>query len=54
MSTVSRPSLGTSRVAGKSLGRVWDQQDSLEFSRTSMGISRMAVESRERALGPAE
>ena len=53
MSTVSRPSLGTSRIAGKSLGRVWDQQESWEFSRTSMGTSRMAVESLERALGAA-
>ena len=54
MSTGSRLSLGTNRIAGKSLGRVLDQQDSWEVSRTSMGTSMMAVESLERALGSAE
>ena len=38
-------SLGTSRVAVKSLGRVWDEQDSCEVSRTSLDTSRIAVKS---------
>ena len=48
MSTVPRPSLETSRIARKSLGRVWDQQDrksmdSREVSMASLDTSRIAV-----------
>ena len=57
--TVSRKGLGTSRIAGKALRRVWepagwlyslwdepcDQQDSCEVSWRSLGNSRIAVKS---------
>ena len=59
MSTVSRTSLGTSGIAGKSLGRVWgpagwlwslknepwDQQDRCEVPWRCFGISRIGVKS---------
>ena len=51
IAVVSRKSLDTSRIALQSLGR--DQQDSWDFSRTSLRTSRMAVESPKRAFGPA-
>ena len=64
---VSSKSLNTSRIAWKSLGRVWRpagcllclleksgyQQGSCEFSWTIMGTSRIAVKSPGRVLIPA-
>ena len=42
---VSRKSLGTSRIAVKSLGRGGDQQDGCEVSRTSLDTSRIVLKS---------
>ena len=51
---VSRKSLVTSRIAVKSLGRVWDQKDSCSVSRTSLVTSSIAVKFQGRVCGPAE
>ena len=45
---------GTSRIAVKSLGRVWDQKDSCSVSRTSLVTSRIAEKFQGRVCGPAE
>ena len=41
----SQEKSGTSRLAVKSLGRVWDQQYSCEVSMKSLGTSSIAVKS---------
>ena len=59
--------MGTSRMAVKSLGRLWgtsrmavkllgmstDQQDSRTVSRKGLGTSRIAIKSLGRVWGPA-
>ena len=46
-------SLGTIRVYVKSLGRVWEEQDTCEVSRNSLDTSRIAVKSLGRVWIPA-
>ena len=44
---------GNSRIAVKSIGRVWDQQYSCEVSRKKLWTKRIAVQFPGRVLGPA-
>ena len=46
-------SLGIIRIAVKSLGRVWDEQDSCEVSMNSLDTNNIAVKSLGRVWIPA-